>query len=225
MTPPAPVSYPAAMRRAFLAALCLVACSSDPAPATDAGPADTGSATDLGAPADTGIDVPRDTGTDQGPPIDDPPVATDTGPRADVGADTGPTDSGPPDTGPAADVPAQLCAEYDRACTTDSECAVCSPVRGMAWCCGAVAGRRQCVVPSPDGTCMGADAGPPPDVGGMCGDGTERRSCDMDSECGGCLPRGPGDIWCCINDPMPVVRGYCGRSTRPCSELRADAGR
>jgi hypothetical protein len=100
---------------------------------------------------DTGIDVPRDTGTDLGLAPETPGLP-DTGPAADVGNDTGPTDTGPPidkepgwgdlgpDTGPAADVPAQLCAEYDRACSADSECAVCSPVRGMAWCCGAVAG-------------------------------------------------------------------------------------
>lgn len=218
------------MRFAFALALTLAACSSDPAPAADAGPADTGTAVDLGAPVDAGIDVPRDTGTDQGPPIDDPPVVTDTGPAADVGNDTGPTDTGPPidepppDTGPAADVPAQLCAEYDRACTTDSECAVCSPVRGMAWCCGAVAGRRQCVVPSPDGTCMGApDAGPPPDTGLMCGDGTPLAYCNTDSECGGCRPH-TGSVWCCLSDG-PGVRAVCELSTRPCADLRADAGR
>lgn len=200
MTPPAPVSYPARMRFAFLAALTLAACSSDPAPPVDAGPADTGTAADLGAPVDTGIDVPRDTGTDQGPPIDDPPVVTDTGPAADTGNDTGPTDTGPPidepppDTGPAADVPAQLCAEYDRACTTDSECAVCSPVRGMAWCCGAVAGRRQCVVPMDNGMCMGA-----PDAGQTLNCArAEGVRCARHNDCAMCIAA-PGRFYCCTS--------------------------
>lgn len=183
------------MRFAFALTLTLTlaACSSDPAPPVDAGPADTGTAVDLGAPVDTGIDVPRDTGNDQGPPIDDPPVVTDTGPAADTGNDTGPTDTGPPDTGPAADVPAQLCAEYDRACTADSECAVCSPVRGMAWCCGAVAGRRQCVVPMDNGMCMGA-----PDAGQTLNCArAESVRCARHNDCAMCIPSGSGFPYCC----------------------------
>lgn len=208
------------MRFAFALTLTLAACSSAPAPPVDAGPADTGTAADLGAPVDTGIDVPRDTGTDQGPPIDDPPVVTDTGPAADTGNDTGPTDTGPPidepppDTGPAADVPAQLCAEYDRACTTDSECAVCSPVRGMAWCCGAVAGRRQCVVPSPDGTCMGAPV--PPDAGRtlncspVVDGGITFRQCARHNDCSMCIAA-PGQHHCCRGGECAVRS-----TTSPC---------
>lgn len=181
------------MRFAFALALTLAACSSDPAPAVDAGPADTGTAVDLGAPVDTGIDVPRDTGTDLGLAPETPGLP-DTGPAAD----TGPTDTGPPidepapDTGPAADVPAQLCAEYDRACTTDSECAVCSPVRGMAWCCGAVAGRRQCVVPMDNGMCMGA-----PDAGQTlnCELPMPRR-CARHNDCSMCIAQS-GFRYCC----------------------------
>ena len=74
------------MRFAIFAIFALAACSSDPAPPTDAAPDDTGAAVDLGSDtgaADAGIDVPTDTGTDAAPTIDDPPVA-DTGPEADA---------------------------------------------------------------------------------------------------------------------------------------------
>jgi len=79
-----------------LAALALAACSSDPAPPADAG---QDVAVDLGGPdtgpVDTGIDAPRDTGTDRGPPIDDPPVVTDTGPvDAGCSCDVGDTCNG-----------------------------------------------------------------------------------------------------------------------------------
>jgi thiol-disulfide isomerase/thioredoxin len=75
-----------------LALLALASCSSDPAPPTDAGPADTGRVTDMGAdtgPGDTGVDAPRDTT----PTIDDPPV-TDTGPVADASEDGATGDAG-----------------------------------------------------------------------------------------------------------------------------------
>lgn len=79
------------MRFALLAALALAACSSDPAPVTDAG-VDTGPAADLGADVGTADAASADTGTDTGPTIDTPPV-TDTGPTADT-ADAGAVDSG-----------------------------------------------------------------------------------------------------------------------------------
>lgn len=194
------------MRFAFALALTLAACSSDPAPAVDAGPADTGTAADLGAPVDTGIDVPRDTGTDLGLAPETPGLP-DTGPAVDVGNDTGPPiDEPPPDTGPAVDVPAQLCAEYDRACTTDSECAVCSPVRGMAWCCGAVAGRRQCVVPMDNGMCMGA-----PDAGQTLNCArAEGVRCARHNDCAMCIAA-PGQLYCCSSLDG---QGECGLRLR-----------
>ena len=79
MTDGAGAPYPARMRFALLAALtlALAACSSDPAPVTDAG-VDTGPAADLGADAET----PGDLGaSDTGSTIDD------TGAMVDAGAD------------------------------------------------------------------------------------------------------------------------------------------
>lgn len=76
------------MRFALLAALALAACSSDPAPPTDAAPADTGVAVDLGSDtgaADTGQAVDADADTDAGPTIDTPPV-TDAGAAGDSAA-------------------------------------------------------------------------------------------------------------------------------------------
>ncbi len=94
------------MRFAFLAALTLAACSSDPAPVTDAG-ADTGPAADLGADVGTADVASADTGIDAGPTIDDPPV-TDTGPTADA-SDAGAVDTGTDvgtDAAPVACIPA-----------------------------------------------------------------------------------------------------------------------
>lgn len=87
--------YPAPMRFALLAALALAACSSDPAPPTDAAPADTGVAVDLGSDtgaADTGQAV--DASIDAGQPADT--GAVDTG----AALDTGPRDTGAVDTDP-----------------------------------------------------------------------------------------------------------------------------
>lgn len=83
------------MRFAFVLVFALAACSPDPAPPTDAAPADTGAAVDLGS--DTGaVDTGQvaDAGIDAGQP-------TDTG-VADTGAalDTGPRDTGAVDTDP-----------------------------------------------------------------------------------------------------------------------------
>ena len=88
------------MRFAFALALTLAACSSDPAPPTDAAPDDTGAAVDLGSDTgavDTGPAV--DAGIDAGQPADtgavDTGAALDTGPR-----DTGAVDTGAVDTDP-----------------------------------------------------------------------------------------------------------------------------
>lgn len=83
------------MRFALALALALAACSSDPAPVTDAAPDDTGAAVDLGSDtgaADTGQAV--DAGIDAG-------QLTDTG-AVDTGAalDTGPRDTGAVDADP-----------------------------------------------------------------------------------------------------------------------------
>lgn len=72
------------MRFALLAALALAACSSDPAPVTDAG-VDTGPAADLGADVGKADAASADTGADAGPTIDDPPV-TDAGAAGDSAA-------------------------------------------------------------------------------------------------------------------------------------------
>ena len=91
MTDGAGAPYPAAMRFAFALALTLAACSSDPAPPTDAALNDTSAAVDLGS--DTGaVDLGSDTG------------AADTGQAADAGIDAGqPADTGAVDTGAALD--------------------------------------------------------------------------------------------------------------------------
>lgn len=157
MTDGAGAPYPARMRFALLAALTLAACSSDPAPPTDAAPADTGVAVDLGSDtgaADTGQAVDAD--TDTGPTIDTPPV-TDTGPTADT-ADAGAVDSG-------TDVVRVDGAPCIPACAAGSVCVggVCEAVDG-----GADAGA--------------VDSGPPRPVA----EPREFQSCEpTGSDCGG----------------------------------------
>lgn len=130
------------MRFALLAALTLAACSSDPAPPTDAG-TDTGAAVDLGDSVDTGIDVPRDTGTDLGLAPETPGLP-DTGPAVD--ADDAGVDAALVDTG--ADV-----ADVG----TDAAPVACIPACGAGLRC--VGGA--CVEAPDAGSVDVVDAGPP----------------------------------------------------------------
>lgn len=113
------------MRFALALTLALAACSSDPAPPTDAAPADTGAAVDLGSDTGAADVASADTGADAGPTIDDPPV-TDTGPTADA------SDAGAVDTG--TDVVRVDGAPCIPACAAGSVCAggVCEAVDGGA---------------------------------------------------------------------------------------------
>jgi hypothetical protein len=106
------------------AVLLLAACASDPAPATDAGPAEV----DAGQPIDSGIDVP--VAVDAGPCggacgpgtvceggrcVVPDAGAVDAGPPDAGAVDTGPEDAGPEDTG-AVDAGSDVPAEAGVAC-------------------------------------------------------------------------------------------------------------
>lgn len=195
------------MRFALLA-LTLAACSSDPAPPTDAG-------TDTGPAADTGIDAPRDTT----PTIDDPPV-TDTGSVVDAGqGDTG-TDVVRVDGAPC--IPA---------CPAGSVCSggVCDAVDG-----GADAGAvdsgppRPTAEPSEFQTCEPRGVSCGGDAGVMCvrpervtGDAGIRGVClrpcivGVERDCpegSRCVPNRSGDT------------GYCARTCVAGQSACGDAG-
>lgn len=128
----------------FILPLCLTlaACSSDPTPPVDSGPADTGPVhVDIGSTSDAPLDVatqdrpdPTDSGTDLGPadtgvdavtkdwPLEDRPdaAATDTG--SDVPAD--------------ARINCAVPGAPDIACSSHADCARCIPgAFNSIWCC------------------------------------------------------------------------------------------
>ncbi len=206
------------MRHLALAlALCLAACGSDPATASpdastadatpDAPPSDVVAVTDAPAEAaapdvsapeaavDVALDVP----------------ASDVADASDVAADT-PADVTSLDVVTdalgdvaAVDVPPGECASVERACRVNADCAMCTPVRGMAWCCGGIGGRTACVVPNSDGTCPGVvtDAGPATrDVRVSC---EEIVRCTRHEDCWAMCADNPAvSQWCC------GASGVCG---------------
>ena len=215
------------MRFALLAALTLAACSSDPAPPTDAAPADTGVAVDLGSDtgaADTGQAVDADADTDAGPTIDTPPV-TDTGPTADA-SDAGAVDSG-------TDVVRVDGAPCIPACAAGSVCVggVCEAVDGGADASPVDSGPprptaepREFQSCEPRGTSCGGDAGVvcvrpdrTPDAGTRgaclrpCTTGVER-DCPEGSRC--VVSNGNSGGYCAI--PCPGGQSACGDAGTVC---------
>lgn len=190
------------MRLLFLPlCLALAACSSDPAPPADAGPADTG------APVDLGHDVlVVDVTEDRPAPVDMPPAPTDTGtdaavkdwPFVDTGGDA------PPDV------------TEDRPGPSDARCSPDAPVPCP---CGLTSGTRECRADGTLGLCqcgVATDAGSdvPADVRVNCGAaGEPDRPCATHADCAACIPGAFGEPWCCRPN------GYCGASsTRPTCE-------
>lgn len=134
--------------------LALAACSSDPAPPVDSGPADTGPVqVDIGSTSDV-LDVPavpHDQGADSGAVdagdavavVDAPAVDAVDAAAVDAGADAvavGDAGSDVP-VDARADVPAGSvnCGALPRepACGSNADCAMCQPTAaGEAWCCG-----------------------------------------------------------------------------------------
>lgn len=198
--------------------LCLAACSSDPASTSpdastidatpDASPSDVVTVTDAPAEAATpdvsapeaAVDVALEAATD---------VAADVAAVVDVPADTSsdtPEASAPRDVA-VVDVPRGECAAVERSCRVNADCAMCTPVRGLTWCCGVIGGRSTCAVPLGDGSCPGVvtDAGPvAPDVRVSCTASLLR--CTSDTQCQTmCVPRTDGVDWCCSR-----LNGLCG---------------
>ena len=107
----------------------------------------------------------------------------------------------------AVDVPPGECAAVERACRVNADCAMCTPVRGMTWCCGGIGGRAACVVPDSDGTCPGVvtDAGPAASDARVSCSAVFMR-CSTDAQCQAmCVPLTSGYDWCCSR-----LNGVCG---------------
>lgn len=215
-------------------ALVLVACSSQtgscsndpPGSACDSFPVDV-------VPFDTSSDDPRDVGPDvvfardvivdaaprdvavvDEKPVDVAPLdvapdaATDVAVVVDAATDTSsdaPEVSAPRDVA-VVDVPPGECAAVERSCRVNADCAMCTPVRGLTWCCGVIGGRSTCAVPLGDGSCPGVvrDAGPvAPDVRVNCDERLYR--CTRHEDCWSMCADNPViSQWCC------GASGVCG---------------
>lgn len=161
----------------------------------EAAPRDAVSHEDVTADT-TAIDAVPDVVAD----VSDAPDATADA-RVDAGEASAPSDVA------AVDVPPGECAAVERACRINADCAMCTPVRGLTWCCGGIGGRAACVVPDSDGTCPGVvtDAGPAaPDARVSCSAVFMR--CSTDAQCQAmCVPLTSGYDWCCSR-----LNGVCG---------------
>ncbi len=154
-------------------------------------------------------DTPEDVVTLDVAPDVQVDVAADVAAVVDVPADTSsdtPEASAPRDVA-VVDVPRGECAAVERSCRVNADCAMCTPVRGLTWCCGVIGGRSTCAVPLGDGSCPGVvrDAGPAfPDVRISCT--VSYRPCTTDEQCQSmCVPLTDGRDWCCGR-----LNGVCG---------------
>jgi hypothetical protein len=149
------------------------------------------------------VDTPATMDASDASPVD--ALATDrAAPALDVASAVDvPTEDRPsPRDVPTPDVPPGECAEVERSCTTNADCAMCTPVRGMAWCCGRNAGRSFCMVPDANGFCAGVTITPTV----QCADLTIVR-CRNHADCAMCFPAASGEPWCCA-----ASNGECGWS-------------
>lgn len=151
------------------------------------------------------LDVPGDASLteDRGLPMDVSRGDASAEDRAEVANDATPVDRPTPRDVPPPDVPPGECAEVERSCTTNADCAMCTPVRGMAWCCGRNAGRSFCMVPDANGFCAGVTITPTED----CGKREPR--CRFHADCAVCIAPA-GSRYCCS------AGGSCLTSARPC---------
>lgn len=151
------------------------------------------------------LDVPGDASLteDRGLPMDVSRGDASAEDRAEV-ADHDATPVDRPDVRdvPSPDVPPGECAEVERSCATNADCAMCTPVRGMAWCCGRNAGRSFCMVPDANGFCAGVTITPTV----QCADLSIVR-CRNHADCAMCFPAASGEPWCCA-----ASNGECGWS-------------
>lgn len=202
----------------------LTACGSDPCDdtggcpqtvfpdvPTDLPPTAVDAPEDRNAPPDvtpfdaSAPDVPGDASLteDRGLPMDVSRGDASAEDRAEVANDATPVDRPTPRDVPPPDVPPGECAEVERSCTTNADCAMCTPVRGMAWCCGRNAGRSFCMVPDANGFCAGVTITPTED----CGKREPR--CRFHADCAVCIAPA-GSRYCCS------AGGSCLTSARPC---------
>lgn len=122
-----------------------------------------------------------------------------------------------PDTG-VVDIPAPMDASEDRAAPFDAIDAT-MDVRGAADVADAVDASDVRFVP--DFPTPTNDAG---DL--LCGKNPAGVTCTTDDDCVRCIPRhASGNPWCCYDEGRPGVRSICVASSRPCAEIRGDAGR
>lgn len=188
--------------------LCFLACStesSSPPPVVFDATTDTGAAPSSDRPdVVDGGSVPLDTGAPEVAPSVDTPAADRSKPAPDIApvVDAPIEDRPTPRDVPPPDVPPGECAEVERSCATNADCAMCTPVRGMAWCCGRNAGRSFCMVPDANGFCAGVTITPTV----QCADLSIVR-CRNHADCAMCFPAASGEPWCCA-----ASNGECGWS-------------
>ena len=198
--------YRPAMRLPFfLTFVALSACStesSSPPPVLFDATTDTGTVQldDRPDVLDTGS---LDMSTPEVAPVADAPAMDRSKPAPDVATPVDASKDRPsPRDIPPPDVPPGECAEVERSCTTNADCAMCTPVRGMAWCCGRNAGRSFCMVPDANGFCAGVTITPTV----QCADLSIVR-CRNHADCAMCFPAASGEPWCCA-----ASNGECGWS-------------
>lgn len=110
---------------------------------------------------------------------------------ADAGFATFPADVERRDI-PRGDALPSECRDPTQSCTSDADCAMCAPIRGVGWCCGP---GGSCSTRFTDGACLGWGH---PDAGPTVNCSERELSCSSSAECAAlCAPPARTGAWCC----------------------------